>query len=95
MLNVANKELMLLTNVMLDIIIRFRVGENIMKKLLKAKEVAEILSCPVSTIYSFHQMGKLKGIKIGKLLRFDQDELEKLIVYSEKDMKLKNYEDKM
>ena len=54
-------------------------GRKNMEKLLSAKDVSEILNCPVSTIYTFHQNGKLKGVKIGGLLRFTQEEVEKLI----------------
>ena len=61
-----------------------------MKKLLKPREISEILGCALSSVYQMHQTGRLKGIKIGKLLRFNPSEVEKLIKNSERKAKSKN-----
>lgn len=50
-----------------------------MKNLLSANDVCELLNCAKSSVYSFHQSGRLKGIKIGKLVRFNPDEVEEFI----------------
>lgn len=50
-----------------------------MKKLLSAKEVAEILGVEISTIYDWVYKKKIEHIKIGKLLRFDPETLQNYI----------------
>lgn len=47
-----------------------------MKKLLSAKEVAEILGVEISTIYDWVYKKKIEHIKIGKLLRFNPETLQ-------------------
>lgn len=50
-----------------------------MKKLLNAKEVAEILGVEISTIYDWVYRKKIEHIKIGKLLRFNPETLQNYI----------------
>lgn len=50
-----------------------------MKKLLSAKEVAEILGVEISTIYDWVYRKKIEHIKIGKLLRFNPETLQNYI----------------
>ena len=50
-----------------------------MKKLLSAKEVAEILGVEISTIYDWVYRKKIEHIKIGKLLRFNPETLQDYI----------------
>ncbi len=50
-----------------------------MKKLLSAKEVAEILGVEISTIYDWVYKKKIEHIKIGKLLRFNPETLQNYI----------------
>lgn len=51
----------------------------LMKKLLSAKEVAEILGVEISTIYDWVYRKKIEHIKIGKLLRFNPETLQNYI----------------
>ena len=51
----------------------------LMKKLLSAKEVAEILGVEISTIYDWVYKKKIEHIKIGKLLRFNPETLQNYI----------------
>lgn len=50
-----------------------------MRKLLSAKEVAEILGVEISTIYDWVYRKKIEHIKIGKLLRFNPETLQNYI----------------
>lgn len=50
-----------------------------MKKLLSAKEVAEILGVEILTIYDWVYKKKIEHIKIGKLLRFNPETLQNYI----------------
>lgn len=50
-----------------------------MKKLLNAKEVAEVLGVEISTIYDWVYRKKIEHIKIGKLLRFNPETLQDYI----------------
>lgn len=43
-------------------------------KLYTAKELAEILSVPIDTIWRWGREGKLRRIKIGRLVRFEMPE---------------------
>ena len=45
-------------------------------KLLKAEEVAEILSCKVMTIYSMARERKIPYLKVSGMVRFDPLEIE-------------------
>jgi len=50
-------------------------------KFVTAKELAQILRVPISTIYSWTSNNKIPYLKIGKHLRFD---LNKVVEYFEK-----------
>jgi excisionase family DNA binding protein len=45
-------------------------------RLLTAEEVAELLRLPVSTIYDLACTGRLPHLRIGRVLRFSQSDLE-------------------
>ena len=46
------------------------------KTLIKATEAADRFNVPLSTIYTWHQMGKIEGVKLnGKSLRIFSESL--------------------
>ena len=50
-----------------------------MKRLLTVQEVAEILGLEVSTIYDWVYRKKISYIKIGRLLKFDPENIQNFI----------------
>jgi excisionase family DNA binding protein len=48
-------------------------------KILTAKQVATLVQAKLSTVYAWAEQGILPCIKIGGLLRFDEDEVIELI----------------
>ena len=50
-----------------------------MKPLLTIKEVAELINCPLSTIYAWSGQGEMPSYKVKGLLRFDAGEIEEWI----------------
>jgi excisionase family DNA binding protein len=44
-------------------------------KLLNVREAAEALRCSPSHIYEMAALGKIPSIRIGRVLRFDLDEI--------------------
>ncbi len=46
-----------------------------MQNLLTIKQVAEILQVKVSTIYDWVYRGKIRHIKLGKMLRFFEEDI--------------------
>ena len=48
-----------------------------MLKLLKAKEVAEIIGVQESTIYQWTHQGYIPHIKVGKMVRFNVEDVLK------------------
>lgn len=54
------------------------------KALYTPREVAEYFDVSVQTIYSWHSMGKIKGLKISeKVLRIPRTEVVEIIVLSQ------------
>lgn len=49
------------------------------QKLLTVKEVSARLGIAEQTTYKWARSGRLPGIKLGYLLRFDPDEIERMI----------------
>ena len=49
------------------------------KPLMSPNQVAELLNCKPSTIYSWAKRGKIPSFKIGGILRFDADEINEWI----------------
>jgi excisionase family DNA binding protein len=47
--------------------------------LLTAKEVAELLRMPLSTVYYLAKIHKIPSIQIGRIWRFRKDEILRLI----------------
>jgi excisionase family DNA binding protein len=45
-------------------------------QLLTAREVAELLRLPVSTVYELARTGRLPYLRIGRAMRFSQQDLE-------------------
>jgi len=45
-------------------------------RLLTPKDVADLLSIPLSTVYELARDGRLPTIRIGRAVRFDQRDLE-------------------
>jgi excisionase family DNA binding protein len=54
------------------------------RKFLTVKDVAEMLSISVQTAYKWARCGRLPAVKLGYLLRFDPDAIERLIERSKK-----------
>ena len=50
--------------------------ENVTNKLMKPEDVASALQMSPKTIKDWLRMGKIKGIKIGKLWRIEQSVFE-------------------
>ena len=48
-----------------------------MEKLLTPKELSDLLQVKVSTIYSWTHMEFIPHIKVGRLLRFKEEEIDK------------------
>ncbi len=48
-----------------------------MQKLLTIDELAEVLSAKKSTIYQWVHLGLIPHIKVGRLLRFREGDIEK------------------
>jgi excisionase family DNA binding protein len=42
----------------------------------RADDLAAALRCPRSTIYWLHAVGRLKGVKIGRMLRFRPEDVQ-------------------
>jgi excisionase family DNA binding protein len=53
------------------------------KKLLTVKQVADRLSISVHTVYKWAESGRLPAVKLGYMLRFDPDRIEKFITRGE------------
>jgi excisionase family DNA binding protein len=53
----------------------------IQPKLLTAKEVAELLRMPLSTVYYLAKTRKIPSIQIGHIWRFRKDEILRLVHY--------------
>jgi excisionase family DNA binding protein len=50
-----------------------------MKRLYTAQDLAEMLSCTTATIYNQVRLGAIPHIRIGRLIRFDPDEIDRWI----------------
>ena len=50
---------------------------GLMDKLLTVEEIADVLNVKQSTIYNWTHLGFIPHIKIGKLLRFNEDDVLK------------------
>ena len=50
-----------------------------MQKLFTAEQAAEILQVKKSTIYDWVYRGKIRHVKLGKMLRFLEDDIKHLI----------------
>jgi len=48
-----------------------------MDKLLTIDELAEVLSAKKSTIYQWVHLGLIPHVKVGRLLRFREEDIEK------------------
>jgi len=62
-----------------------------MKRLLTFEETKEILGIKSSTLYTWVNMRKIKHIKLGRLLKFRQDDIEEFIERSMRDVKNTNF----
>jgi excisionase family DNA binding protein len=51
------------------------VEESKFPKLLNVREAAQALRCSPSHIYEMAALGKIPSIRIGRMLRFDLDEV--------------------
>jgi excisionase family DNA binding protein len=50
-----------------------------MEKLLTPEEVAEKLSIKFRTVHGWLRTGKLKGVKVGRLWRIREEDLEEFV----------------
>jgi excisionase family DNA binding protein len=48
------------------------------KNLLTIKEVARALSCTVSCLHRWRREGRIATVKLGRLVRFDEAELDRI-----------------
>jgi|TARA_B100002003_G_scaffold93245_1_gene86994 excisionase family DNA binding protein len=62
-----------------------------MKRLLTFEETKELLGIKSSTLYAWVNMRKIKHIKLGRLLKFRQDDIEEFIERSMRDVKNTNF----
>ena len=62
-----------------------------MKRLLTFEETKELLGIKSSTLYAWVNMRKIKHIKLGRLLKFRQDDIEEFIEHSVRDVKNTNF----
>jgi excisionase family DNA binding protein len=53
------------------------------KNLLTVKQVSEMLGISIHTAYKWAKSGRLPTVKLGYLLRFDPDRIEKFIANGE------------
>jgi excisionase family DNA binding protein len=53
--------------------------EVIQQNLLTAKEVANLLRMPLSTVYYLSKNGTIPSVQIGRIWRFRKDEILRLI----------------
>jgi excisionase family DNA binding protein len=51
-------------------------GVSLDHQLLTAREVAELLRLPVSTVYELARTGRLPHLRIGRAMRFSREDLE-------------------
>ena len=51
-------------------------GVRLDHQLLTAREVAELLRLPVSTVYDLARTGRLPHLRIGRAMRFSREDLE-------------------
>ena len=58
-----------------------------MEKLLKPRDVAELLNIGVPTVQRMAKDGRLPSIKIGGRLRFDLEEVKKAIAAAQENQK--------
>ncbi len=58
-----------------------------MKRLLTFEETREILGIKPSTLYTWVNMRKIKHIKLGRLLKFRQDDIEEFVEHNKRDVK--------
>lgn len=54
-----------------------------MEKLLTIDELAEVLSAKKSTIYQWVHQGLIPYIKVGRLLRFREEDIQKWLISRE------------
>tara|TARA_Y100000031_G_scaffold107966_1_gene118829 strand:- start:743 stop:934 length:192 start_codon:yes stop_codon:yes gene_type:complete len=62
-----------------------------MKRLLTFEETKELLGIKSSTLYAWVNMRKIKHIKLGRLLKFRQDDIKEFIERSMRDVKNTNF----
>jgi len=48
-------------------------------QLLRADEVGRLLRCPTSTVYWLRKVGRLKGVKLGRMVRFRSEDVRAFI----------------
>ena len=53
-----------------------------LEKLLTADEVAALLRCHVMTVYKYGQAGTLPQVRLGRCVRFREEDVAKLIAAS-------------
>ena len=61
-----------------------------LERLLRVEQVAEILLVKPITVYSWAEGGKLKALKIGRLLRFKESDIYDFIVNAGKKLTTNN-----
>jgi excisionase family DNA binding protein len=59
-------------------------GENKMVKVLSPEQVSSMLEVKISTIYQWTHQRFIPHIKIGRFVRFKEDEIEKWLAENQK-----------
>ena len=49
------------------------------QQLLRADQVGRVIGCPRSTVYWLYATGRLKGVKLGRMLRFRPEDVQGFI----------------
>ena len=58
--------------------------QSLMKRLLNAAEVAELLAVPKSWVYAEARAGRIPHVRLGRYCRFPEDALESWVRGSER-----------
>ncbi len=57
--------------------------KNYVERLLRVEDVAAMLSIKPITVYAWAEQGKLKSLKLGRLLRFKEADIREFIKNAE------------
>jgi len=64
--------------------------ERVDRVLMTKVELSEYLRCSLGSIDNYMKNGKIKYHKVGKLVRFDKDDVDRSLGFINRDLVLKN-----